>query len=214
MPPDDPCREARAPGRPKSERCRLAVLEAAAEMLVSVPYSQVTIEGIAERAGVSKQTIYNRWKSRAALCVEAYAERTRGRFVEPPAGPLRERLTFILTQTARALRADNNASIIAGLIGEAQADPELAVELRDVFFAVRRRPAIEALESGVAAGELRADLDVPLTIDLLYGPLWHRLLLRHAPLDDAFAEQVIANVWPAIAAAQGRTNTIGASASP
>ena len=63
----------RAPGRPRSEQCHLKALEAAADLLEELPYAAVTIEGIAERAGCSKQTLYKWWKSRPALIMEAYA---------------------------------------------------------------------------------------------------------------------------------------------
>lgn len=192
---DDP---PRGPGRPRSQHCRVAALEAAADLLEELPYSSVTIEGIAERAGVSKQTIYKWWGNRAALCMEAYAERTSRLFTMPAPGPARERLTALLTEVCRVLRTDNAGSVVAGFIGEAQTDPELAVEFRDVFIASRRQAAREVLTEGIQRGELRADLDPSLTMDLLYGPVWYRLLLRNAPLDDAFARTVVDHLWPSL----------------
>ena len=188
----------RAPGRPRSQHCRLATLEAAADLLEELPYGEVTIEGIAERAGVSKQTIYKWWRSRAVLCMEAYAERAGQHFADIPPGPVRAQLTSILTDTCRVLRTGNNGRIIAGFIGEAQSDPELAAEFRDVFIASRRKAVTTTLTDGVARGALRPDLDVALTIELLYGPLWYRLLLRNAPLDDAFAKTVVDHLWPSL----------------
>lgn len=185
----------RGPGRPRSEHCRLAALEAAADLLEERPYPAVTIEGIAERAGVSKQTIYKWWGSRAALCMEAYSVRTAARFTEPSGGPVREQLTALLAETCRVLRQDNNGAIVAGFIAEAQADPELAAELRDVLIASRRRAVKAVLARGIEAGELRPDLDVSLAIDLMYGPVWYRLLLRSAPLDEAFAGAVMDHLW-------------------
>lgn len=188
----------RGPGRPRSQQCRSSALEAAADLLEELPYPQVTIEGIAERGGVSKQTIYKWWRSRAALCMEAYTERTRHKFTDPAEGPVREQLTQILTETCRVLSQGNNAAIVAGLIGEAQADAELAAEMRDVFIASRRQAVKATLARGIEDGELRADLEVSLTIDLLYGPVWYRLLLRHAPLDDAFGKTVVDHLWPSL----------------
>jgi AcrR family transcriptional regulator len=188
----------RAPGRPRSQHCRHAALEAAADLLEELPYASVTIEGIAERAGCSKQTIYKWWGNRASLCMEAYAERSLQKFSDPPPGPARERITAILAQTCSVLCTDNNASIVAGFIGEAQTDPELGRALRDVFIASRRKAMIAALARGVEDGELRADLDAALTMDLLYGPLWIRLLLRNAPLEEAFAKAVVDHLWPSL----------------
>lgn len=192
--------EAPRAGRPRSEQCRVAALEAAADLLEERPYRDVTIEGIAERAGCSKQTIYKWWRSRATLAMEAYAERTRHLFTFPPDGPVRDKLVFILAETCRVLGQGNNGCIVSGLIAEAQSDPDLAAEFRDVFIASRRKAVRAALASGVESGELRPDLDLSLTMDLLYGPVWYRLLLRNAPLDAAFAETVVANLWPSLRA--------------
>lgn len=192
--------EAPRAGRPRSESCRLRALEATADLLEELPYREVTIEGIAERASCSKQTIYKWWRSRSTLCMEAYAERTLHRFTDPPEGPVRDKLVSILTQTCRILSQDNNGCIVAGFIAEAQSDPDLAREFRDVLIASRRKAVRATLARGVEDGELRADLDLSLTIDLLYGPIWYRLLLRNAPLDDAFAETVVNCLWPSMKA--------------
>lgn len=184
----------RAPGRPRSEECRTAILDAAADLLDEVPYAKVTIESIAARAGCSKQTIYKWWKSRALLVMQAYAARQRRKNPEPDTGAARRDLLTVIRQTCRLLRGGGYGETVSGIIAEAQSDAELAAEFRETFIGERRAIVTRILERGIARGELRHTLDIPLVIDLLYGPIWYRLLLQHAPLDDAFAEKIVEHV--------------------
>ena len=181
----------RAPGRPRSEACRCAILDAAADLLDELPYAKVTIESIAARAGVSKQTIYKWWKSRALLAMQAYAARQRRRNPEPHTGKVRTDLEAVVVQTCRLLRSGRYGETVAGFIAAAQSDAELAAEFRETYIGERRAIVTRILERGIRRKELRARLDVPLVIDLIYGPIWYRLLLRNAPLDDAFAIKVV-----------------------
>ena len=92
------------------------------------------------------------------------------------------------TKTGRGIRA---------LIAEAQHDPSLAELLRDRFIASRRSEAATVFEPGIERGELRPDLDLGVAIDALYGAVYYRLLVSHAPLDPAYADTLIAQVFPA-----------------
>lgn len=184
----------RMPGRPRSEECRTAILSAAADLLEEVPYAKVTIESIAARAGCSKQTIYKWWKSRALLVMQAYAARQRRKNPEPNTGAVRGDLLTVIRQTCRLLRSGRYGETVSGIIAEAQSDAELAAEFRETFIGERRAIVTRILERGVARGELCETRDIPFVIDLVYGPIWYRLLLRNAPLDDAFAEKVVDHV--------------------
>ena len=196
-PLEAPCVEAttrRAPGRPRSEECRTAILDAAADLLDEVPYAKVTIESIATRAGCSKQTIYKWWKSRPLVVMQAYAARQRRTNPEPDTGAARRDLLTVIRQTCRLLRGERYGETVSGIIAAAQSDAELAAEFRETFIGERRAIVTRILERGIARGELRKTRDIPLIIDLIYGPIWYRLLLRNAPLDDAFAEKVVDHV--------------------
>lgn len=190
-------------GRPRSEHCRAAALRAAADVMAEVPYREVTIEGIAERAGVSKQTIYKWWRSREALCMDAYAELIRGTLREPEGASTRERLVSVVADACRLLREGNNACIAAGFIAEAQSDAEIAASLRALLVAPRRRSMEAVIAAGVRDGEIRPDVDVAIVLDMMLGPIWYRLLLRSAPLDDAFAEQLVNHLWASIRKERG-----------
>jgi AcrR family transcriptional regulator len=188
----------RAPGRPRSERCHQAILDATADLLDERRYADVSIESIAERAGVVKATIYKWWSCKALLAMEAYAARTGERIPAPDTGTVERDMQLMLRRTCRVLSDGNIGQTVAGLIAEAQSDPKLAEPFRTTFIGSRRERMITILHRGIERGELREDLDVSATIDLLYGPLWYRLLLRHAPLSPSFADAVVQSVLPGI----------------
>ena len=180
-----------ARGRPRSEDCRCAILEATADLLEERAYAGVSIEAIAERAGVSKQTIYEWWKSRASLAMQAYAERQLRRNPFPDTGNVREDLLSLMRQSCRLLRGGRFGETMAGFIAAAQSDAALAEEFRETYVQTRRKHVAEVLDRGVERGELPRGLARGFMMDLMFGPVWYRLLLRNAPLDDAFAEAVV-----------------------
>ena len=184
----------------------MAILRAAADLLDEVPYAKVTIESIAARAGCSKQTIYKWWKSRALLVMQAYAARQRRKNPEPDTGTVRGDLLTVIRQTCRLLRGGRYGETVSGIIAEAQSDTELAAEFRETFIGERRAIVTRILDRGIARGELCETPDIPFVIDLVYGPIWYRLLLRNAPLDDAFAEKVVDYVLAPLRAANPRGN--------
>lgn len=174
------------------------MLEATADLLEERRYADVSIESIAERAGVVKATIYKWWSCKALLAMEAYAARTGERIPAPDTGSVERDMRVMLRRTCRVLSDGNIGQTVAGLIAEAQSDPKLAEPFRTTFIGSRREQMVSILRRGIARGELRDTLDVSATVDLLYGPLWYRLLLRHAPLSPGFADTIVASILPSI----------------
>lgn len=200
-PPQDlaspsPCGRPR--GRPRSVACHQAILRATMELLTESSYGEVTMEGIAARAGVSKQTLYNWWPSKARLAMEAYAATAATRIPESDTGSTQEDLQRLLCFTCQVLGRGESGlgATLAGLIAAAQSDDELGCELRETLIAARRRVATRILLRGMERGEVDPELDLPLVLDLLYGPIWYRLLLRNAPLNRAFAHEIVAHLMP------------------
>ena len=189
---------ARPRGRPRSVTCHQAILRATMELIGEFRYAEVTMEGIAARAGVSKQTLYNWWPSKARLVMEAYAATAATRIPEPDTGSTEEDLRRLLCFTCQALGRGESSlgQTLSGLIAEAQSDSELGCELRETLIAVRRRIATRILQRGMERGEIDPELELPLVLDLLYGPIWYRLLLRNAPLNRAFAHEIVAHLMP------------------
>lgn len=185
-------------GRPRSIACHQAILRATMELLTESSYGEVTMEGIAARAGVSKQTLYNWWPSKARLAMEAYAATAATRIPESDTGSTQEDLQRLLCFTCQVLGRGESSlgATLAGLIAAAQSDDELGCELRETLIAARRRVATRILQRGMERGEVDPELDLPLVLDLLYGPIWYRLLLRNAPLNRAFAHEIVAHLMP------------------
>ena len=200
---------ARSPGRPRSVACHDAVLRATADLLDEVRYSEVTMESIAKRANVAKQTLYKWWPSRARLVMEAYRERIGVAIRITDTGHLERDLESLMIETTTALREASRdgrtglGAVFAGLIADAQGDAELLDEFRKSYFDVRRARVAELLEGAVRRGELPAHTDIETALDLLYGPIWLRLLVRHAPLDAKLAKSVVASVLGGLRRAPG-----------
>ncbi len=181
----------RRPGRPRSETSRRAILTAAIDELHDHDYAALTVEGIAARAGVGKQTIYRWWPSKADVVLDALLDLAAEQIAVPDEGTLDADLSAFLTATFRQRR---QRPVLVGLMAQASLDPAFATAFRDRFLFSRRAALREILDRAVARGEIARDVDVELLADVVFGVLWYRLLLDHAPLNAAAAEQLAALV--------------------
>ena len=184
--------EAPQRGRPRSERARKAILEAASELLLARGLSAVSMDAVAERAGVSKATIYRWWPTKETLALDAlYTKWAAARPHPRDTGSLRGDLLSMLRPWARLAGSRPYGRVVAALLTEAQTDPVFAAEYRQRFVEPRREQAREIFRRAIERGEIPADTKVEVALDLLYGPLYHRLLHGHAPLNDRFVREVI-----------------------
>lgn len=184
--------------RRRNDKARSAILRAARELLDRRGFQRLTIEGIAERAGVGKATIYRWWPSKAAVVMDAVLEAAGPRIPFPDTGSAREDLRRQIASVIELYTGTRTGRGIRALIAESQHDPALAESLRDRFIASRRAEAATVFERGIQRGELRPDLDVGVAIDALYGAVYYRLLVSHAPLDAAYADTLINQIFPAL----------------
>jgi AcrR family transcriptional regulator len=174
-------------GRPRSDEARQAILSAALAELGERGYAGVTVEGIAARAGVGKQTIYRWWPSKAEVVLEAARVEASARIKVPDRGSLGADLRAFLTAT---FRQRDQQPVVVGLMAQALLDAEFAEKFREQFL-FRRRAALRAVfDRGRERGELPAGVDVELLIDVVFGVLWYRLLIGHAPLTPRAARQL------------------------
>ncbi|MGH8866964.1 MAG: TetR/AcrR family transcriptional regulator [Actinomycetes bacterium] len=185
-------------GRPRSERAHLAILRSASELLAEGGFAALSMDAIAARAGASKATIYRRWPNKSAVVMDAYLHDTGSEIAFPDTGSTVDDLRLQLSAVIRAMYASPAGRTIATLVAESQHDPTLARAFRERFLAVRRADATRALDRGRARGELRADLDTGVVIDLLYGALYYRLLVSGEPTGDGYADQLVDLVLPAL----------------
>lgn len=178
-------------GRPRDEARRAAILEAAGALMLEGGLSAATVEAIAARAGVSKQTIYNWWPSRGAVAFEGFLVSADPLGELPPQATAAEALGVLVGQIVTLLSSTPAGPLMRGLIADGQSQPEVAELLRDGWLGPRRVAVVELLEAGIASGELRADLDVETAIDLAFAPVYYRLLLGHGPIDEAFGRAIV-----------------------
>jgi AcrR family transcriptional regulator len=197
----DTSAKARPRGRPRSEKARQAILTAARELLLEQGVHAMSMDDVAERAGVSKATIYRWWGSKELLALDALAVALAAPGPDPrrDTGSLRGDLLARFRPWQRELNAQPFGRVFAGLIAEAQTDPEFAKLYVQHFIQPRREATRALLVRGIDRGELAADTDLEVALDLLYGPVYHRLLSRHARLTDRFVQQVVDAVIRAFA---------------
>jgi AcrR family transcriptional regulator len=187
-------------GRPRSEKARTAILDAATELFLEQGLEAVSMDEVAERAGVSKATIYRWWPSKETLALDAlHYEWDTARPEPPDTGTLRTDLLALLRPWIRRIRARPYGRVVAELIAEAQTDTTFASIYHTRFVEPRREPARALLRRASERGELPSNTDLELALDLLYGPLYHRLLHGHARLDDRFAQNVVDAVLASLA---------------
>ena len=174
-------------GRPRSERARLATLDAAADLLVEGGLPAATMEAIAARAGVSKRTLYKYWPSRGAVALEGFMRSAATSWSLPEDAPAAVSLEELVVAAVRLFTRTPAGPLMRSLIADAQSQDEIAAAIREQWLRPRRAVAAGLLLQGIAAGEFRADLDVEITLDLLFAPVYYRLLLGHKTLSPQFA---------------------------
>ena len=177
-------------GRPRSEETKKAILTASYELLLENGFNAVTVEGIAERAGVSKATIYKWWPNKAAVVLDGFFAATELMLQVPNSGSVREDL-FIQVNNLATFITTPKGKVITELIAEGQFDANIAEEYRIRYFNPRRLISRQIIERGVLRGELKKDLDVELSIDLIFAPLFYRLLITGETVDSAFVKSLI-----------------------
>ena len=177
-------------GRPRSPETRAKILKAAYEMLNEVGFMDLTIEGVAARAEVGKPTIYRRWKTKAALAMDAFLEAVNPEIVFPDTGSVKEDFREQMQKIVKLMNSPRG-EVLASVIGCGQADEELIAAFRENWLIPRRKDAIAIFQRGVERGELRAEINPEVAIDALYSPLFYRLLLKHQPLSNKFVNELI-----------------------
>lgn len=176
-------------GRPRSEAARRAVLLAALEIVEESGYHALTMEGIARRAAVSKQTVYRWWPSKAAVVLEALTEGAAEIAPTPNAGELAEDLRVFLRRSVLGARG-RTARLLVALMAEAQLDQAFAHSFQSGFLAKRRAAMVAFLDRARTRGEIGSDIDLELIAELFFGALWYRLLAASGPVNQGFADEM------------------------
>ncbi|MGW0585062.1 TetR/AcrR family transcriptional regulator [Streptomyces sp. NPDC002920] len=175
----------------RSEEARQAVLEAADDLLVEKGFAGVTMEGIAARAGVAKQTIYRWWSTKTDILMDAFLQDATEDLTPPDSGDVARDLSEYLRRLAWFLGETDSGAVFRALIAQAQHDPAFAAEFRTRCLDVQRARDRLPLERAVRAGQLPAGLDVPAETDRLVGPVYYRALVTGEPIAHAFTDSLV-----------------------
>jgi len=179
----------RGRGRPRSEVTRQRILDAALETLQISGFACSTTDLIAERAGASKATIYRWWPTKASLLAEALREAVAQEVPFPETGDLATDIEAQLQNFISLLNGRLGRAFKA-FVGAAQSDPEVAAAFLEDWVTPRRREAKAVLERYQSNHRIAPDVDLDLVLDLLYGPLYFRLLSGYGALTPEYARQI------------------------
>lgn len=184
-------------GRPRSERAKNAILSSTYKLLKENGLSGITMEAVAAHASVGKPTIYRYWKNANELAMAAIMAKTKQQKPnEPGTNPvetLKQQLRTVISTFSKPAGRQ-----IAILMASADNDTELSKAFRNQIILRSRDQGRDILKAAIEGKHIRVNVSperVPIRIetmlDMIYGPVFYRLLSRHAPLDKDFADEII-----------------------
>jgi AcrR family transcriptional regulator len=181
-------------GRPPEERATRAALEAVLDLIAEQGINGVTTNAVAQRARTSKATMYRRWATKDALISDAIGTLVNQEIAVPDTGSLEGDLRQLLTEAVELYSTQRAAALTPELLAGMAREPELAKAVRQGFLVARRRALDAVLHRARERGELRADVDDELCLDVLGGVVFYRLLVTGAPLDEDLVHELTAVV--------------------
>lgn len=175
-------------GRTRSKEAEEAVLGAAYRLLAEKGLQAATVDAIAAESKVSKATIYKWWPNRAAIIMSAFLQESLHAIPYPEQFELQAVLRR-LGQMSDEFRGPTGR-MMAALIAEGQSDPAIAEEFREGYIKKRRAEGVQIVKASMADGTIRA-ADPQVVLDVLYAPLYYRLLVGHQPLTAGFVREYL-----------------------
>jgi AcrR family transcriptional regulator len=180
-------------GRPREARADRAILAAALELIAESGIPGLRMDDVADRARVGKAAIYRRYRSKDEL-VGATIAALVSDITVPDTGSTRDDVLALMREAVAVYSDPIRAGAMPSLVAEMRVRPELARTIREDVVATRREALREVLVRGIARGDLRADLDFELALDMFGGALFYRLLVTGGPIDDRLAHGVADSV--------------------
>jgi AcrR family transcriptional regulator len=181
---------ARGRGRPRDEDVRRKILNSAAYLLESRSFAEITVDAIAEHAGAGKATVYRWWPNKAAVLIEAFRVAVARDLPFPNSGSLTEDLRQQLLQFGEII-SGNRGRAFSGFIAAAQTDPDVAEAFRRMWIAPRRAETKKALEQYRLSGHVSPEADLDAAIEMLFGPLYYRLLFTWGPVNESYIDKLL-----------------------
>jgi len=161
---------------------RAAVVAVASQLLQEGGLPLVTIDAVSSRAGVSKPTIYRHWPNRTAIAIDAFTAHMAEQVPIADLGDARSDLTEQVRRVA-AFYTTHAGVIVSQLVAATVFDEQARQQLRNHFFSDRFTQTSIIWQRALARGEVNPDVDAGTAIDILFGPIFFRLLVGHAPID-------------------------------
>ncbi|MEV5159325.1 TetR/AcrR family transcriptional regulator [Streptomyces sp. NPDC053728] len=184
----------------RSEKSRRATLDAALELCTEKGYGRVTVEAIAARAGVSKKTIYRWWPSKGAVVLEAFAGMLVGATPFIDTGDIEADLRTHIGSLVKLMSTPPYGPAYAGILSEMHHDDDLARAVREQLVGPRVDAAVERLRGAQEQGQIPDGADLPLAVEMLYGPVYYRHVLRKPAQDEATVATLVSHVLRSLAA--------------
>src|SRR3954452_22738824 len=177
-------------GRPRSSQADRAILDAFRELLSERGFADLRLEHVAARAGVGKATIYRRWPSKEALAGQLLAELAAPHISIVETGDTRSELLAAVVNPMRAVTDTPFGPVIRALLSQIAVNPRLGDPFRREVVGARRQEIARLVRRGIDRGDLRADADPELALELLVGPVYFRVMFG-GELDREFANRVV-----------------------
>ncbi|MFI6299394.1 TetR/AcrR family transcriptional regulator [Nonomuraea sp. NPDC050790] len=178
----------------RSEHARVAVMQAADDLLLERGFAALTVEGIAAAAGVAKQTIYRWWPSKTAILFDAYVLDAAEHFTDTDHGDLGPDLRDRLSQLATFLTRPDTHAVFCALAGQAQHDPAVAARFRTDVMDPQRARDRQPLQRALQRGHLGTGFDIEAALDELTGPIYYRILLTNQSLPRTYTDQLVTHL--------------------
>ena len=191
--PGAPAEPERRRGRPRSVEADEAILEAAVEAFVDHGLDGLSVDDVAARAGVGKSTIYRRYACKVDLVIAAARRCCEQQPHAVETGDLDRDLRAVAHGLVDMLDRSTAGRAIPRMVAESARQPAMRDAQRD-FVGRRRTHAIEMVERAIARGELRADTDATVLVDMIAGPLFYRHLVTGEPTDGAYVDALVDSV--------------------
>jgi AcrR family transcriptional regulator len=168
-----------------------AIMQAALDLALEVGYAKLSVDAVAARAGVGKDTIYRRWPNKALLFLDAVLSSSAPTLGHRDTGDIVADLREVMIRAVDLLAQPPWGPLYQNLIGEAQHNPEVAAALNERFIQPQTADTLARLRAAKDQGQLAPDFDVDLGFEMLSGPLYFRLLITQQPLTHAYLESVL-----------------------
>ncbi|CRK52169.1 TetR family transcriptional regulator [Rhodococcus sp. RD6.2] len=154
-------------------------------------YASLTVEDVAERAGVHKTTIYRRWGTLAQLVAEAVVDLSETTVPVPDTGALESDLHEMARSIVALVTSESGRAIVAALFSDAVRTPEVAAIKRE-FYAGRYALADVVVQRAVGRGEIQQNVSAADLLAAIAAPIYYRLLVADLPVDRAVADRAAA----------------------